>query len=69
MLFAICGVAMIFFGFGLAAFGVWMYKSLKPKYAVVIRTAGGEVQALVTRDGKRVEQIVAALSQAFADRG
>jgi hypothetical protein len=56
-------------GSGMAALGLWLYKSQKSRYAVVVRTASGEVKALVTRDGETVEQIVAALSQAFADRG
>ncbi len=63
------GVFMVLIGFGMAALGVWLFWSQKPSYAVVIRTASGEVKALVTRNSETVERIVAALSQAFADRG
>jgi hypothetical protein len=66
---ALFGVVMMLAGVGLAGMGIWLLRTQKPRYAVVIRTSSGEVKALVTRKAQAVEQIVEALSQAFADRG
>jgi len=62
-------VLLMLVGSGLAALGLWLFMAEKPRYAVVVRTAGGELQAYVIRNRDEVEQIVDALGQAFADRG
>jgi len=63
------GVFAILAGFALVIFGVWLFRAQKPRYAVVVRTAGGEVRAHISRNPQAIERIVEALSQAFADRG
>jgi hypothetical protein len=51
-----------------AAGGVWWYLQ-KTEYAVLLRTASGEAEALTSKDKGYVTRIVAALNNAIVARG
>jgi len=58
------GAAVIF----LAAGGLWWYLQ-KTEYAVLLRTASGEAEALTSKDKGYVTRVVAALNDAIVARG
>jgi len=53
----------------IAALGVVWYRSLKTKFVIVLRTPGGEVKALESRNERWVENVLKALNDAIIARG
>lgn len=57
------------FGVVLLALGVWLATRKKPHFAVVLRTAGGEVTAYQNYDWNTISQIIEALNQSIVSHG
>ena len=53
------------FGVLLSAGGIWAACRQKPTYAVVLRTAGGEVTAYESKDRDYISQVIEALNQSI----
>jgi len=49
--------------------GIWWACRRKPKYAVVLRTAGGEVTAYQSADRAHISQIIQALNESIISNG
>lgn len=56
-------------GIILLALGIWWFRSIKNLFHVRLVTASGERDALSSRDGQYVGEIVGAVSQAIVHRG
>jgi hypothetical protein len=56
-------------GIGTFILAFWLFNKLSYTYIVVLRTAGGEIQAALSRSKNQVELIVKAISQAMVMRG
>jgi len=74
LIFAFIGFAsseFVFFVLGvmLLALGIWVATRQRPVFAVVLRTAGGEVTAYRSFDGNCISQIIEALNQSIITRG
>jgi hypothetical protein len=61
-LFGALGVLMV-------AGGIWWAWRRKPTYAVVLRTAGGEVTAYHSADWAHISQIIQALNESIISNG
>ena len=57
------------FGVLLFAAGIWLFTRQKPKFAVVSRTAGGEVTAYESRNRDHIAEIIRALNEAIISHG
>lgn len=57
-----------FFGVPITALAGWSLYQRRKAYAVVLRDASGETNALLLRDKAKIEQIVGALNLAIIDR-
>jgi hypothetical protein len=57
------------FGVLLFAAGIWLFTRQKPKFAVVLRTAGGEVTAYESRNRDHIAEIIRALNEAIISHG
>lgn len=62
-------ITAVVIGVGLAALGVWWFRSIKNVHHVRLVTASGERDALSSTDGAYIAEIVAAISQAIVHRG
>jgi hypothetical protein len=62
-------IGLAIFGVLLAAGGGWSCFRRKPTYAVVLRTAGGEVTAYQSKDRDCIFQIIQALNDSIISRG
>ena len=51
------------------AIGAWWASSLKTSYAVVLRTAGGEVRAYESKDASQIGRIMKALNDSIISHG
>ena len=72
IILAIGGLAVsifIFFGILIIALGVWLFFREKPKYEVVLTTAGGEVTAYQSGDKEFMSQVIHALNDSIVSRG
>ena len=67
--FAIRLYLLGFLGVLLLGLGVWLAMRQKPIYAVVLRTAGGEVTAYQSNDWNYISQIIEALNQSIVSHG
>ena len=56
-------------GILILAAGIWMAVRQKPTFAVVLRTAGGEVTAYKSRNRDHIAQIIRALNEAMISHG
>jgi hypothetical protein len=56
-------------GFVLLALGVWLAVRSKPIFAVVLRTAGGEITAYESYDWNYISQIIEALNRSIVSHG
>ena len=56
-------------GIILLGLGIWLWRRAKPKYSVVLTTAGTEKQALESNDKQLIEGVIAALNDAIVHRG
>jgi hypothetical protein len=63
------GIFIGVMGLLIIAAAIWLIKQKKPTYAVVLRTAGGEVTAYQSADRKHIAQIIQALNQAMISHG
>ncbi len=61
------GLAVV--GVLLAAGGIWLCFRQKPTYAVVLRTAGGEVTAYQSKDRDYISQVIQALNDSIISHG
>lgn len=59
----------LMWGAGLCLVGVLLYRSAKPTYSVVLNTAAGENQALISEDRNYIDEVVSALNNAIISRG
>ena len=78
---ALLGVIIAFVGFGnstiglgilgilLIAAGIWLGIRQRPTFAVVLRTAGGEVTAYQSKNRDHISQIIQALNNAIISHG
>lgn len=57
------------FGLLVSAGGVWVVRQQKPTFAVVLRTAGGEVTAYQSQDRNHISQIIQALNDSIISHG
>jgi hypothetical protein len=57
------------FGAITAAIGILILVVVKPTYVVRMATAGGQVDALVSKDAHYIQRVVGALNQAVIQRG
>ena len=57
------------FGMLLFAAGIWLFTRQKPTFAVVLRTAGGEVTAYASRNRDHIAEIIRALNEAIISHG
>ena len=57
------------FGVLLFAAGIWLFTRQKPKFAVVLRTAGGDVTAYESRNRDHIAEIIRALNEAIISHG
>ena len=62
-------VGLVAFGVAFSAFGVLVGFLRKSTYAVVLRTAGGEVVACRSKDRGYMLQVIQALNDAIVSRG
>jgi hypothetical protein len=62
-------IALGIFGLLILAGGIWLFTRQKPKFAVVLRTAGGEVTAYQNTDREQIAQIIRALNEAIVSNG
>jgi hypothetical protein len=81
ILLAAFGVGIISLGFIHSSFvlgilglliigaGIWLGVRQKPKYTIVLRTAGGEVEAYESNNRKQVSKIIEALNEAIVSQG
>jgi len=69
IIFMLFGGKSIVGGLILAALGVLWWVLHKPKYAVVLSSASGEVEALSSKDAGFISRIVDALNKAIVARG
>ena len=73
VVFTIAGFAsaigLAVFGVLLAAGGIWLCFRQKPTYAVVLRTAGGEVTAYQSKDRDYIFQVIQALNDSIISHG
>jgi len=53
----------------LIGLGIWFAVRKKPMFAVVLRTAGGEVTAYQSYDSSYISQIIEAMNQSIISRG
>jgi hypothetical protein len=56
-------------GILLLSLGIWLATRQKPIFAVVLRTAGGEVTAYQSYDWSYISQIIEALNQSIISHG
>ena len=61
-------VLLIIAGIFLAGGILWL-RSLKPTYTVMVGSAGGEKEALSSKDGEIIDGVVAAINDAIIARG
>lgn len=59
-------VVIAFIAIGLA---ILFWRSQSPDYSVVLNTASGEKQALVSKDKKFIDGVIEALNQSIIHRG
>jgi hypothetical protein len=57
------------FGLLFLAAGIWLITRRKPTFAVVLRTAGGEVTAYQSKDRDYISQIIRALNDSIISHG
>ena len=57
------------FGVLILAAGIWLATRRKPTFAVVLRTAGGEVTAYKSTKREDIAQIIRALNEAIISQG
>ena len=57
------------FGLLILAGGIWIFTRLKPTFAVVLRTAGGEVTAYQSKNSDHIAEIIDALNQEIISHG
>lgn len=57
------------FGILVIVGGVWLTIRQKPSFAVVLRTAGGEITAYKSQDRNYISQIIRALNESIITRG
>lgn len=55
--------------FSLIVAGIWVAYRARPKYAVVLGSASGEIRAFVSKDYGYIRKIVVALHEAIIKRG
>jgi len=67
--FAILPFIFCSLGVLLLSLGIWLAKRKKPVFAVVLRTAGGEVTAYQNYDWGYISQIIEALNQSIISHG
>lgn len=56
-------------GLLMLAFGIWLAVRRKTTFAVVLRTAGGEVTAYQSADREHIAQVIRALNDSIVSRG
>jgi hypothetical protein len=49
--------------------GIWLATRQKPTFAVVLRTAGGEVTAYQSKDSSYISEIIQALNESIVSHG
>jgi len=57
------------FGVLILAAGIWLFTRQKPTFAVVLRTAGGEVTAYQSKNRDHIAEIIRALNDAIISHG
>ena len=62
-------ISLGIFGLLILAGGFWIFTRLKPTFAVVLRTAGGEVTAYQSKNSDHIAEIIDALNQAIISHG
>lgn len=60
---------ILLFGGGLLAAGIFWYRSLRPKYVVVLVSASGEKEALTSEDELLTNRVIDAINEAIVARG
>lgn len=62
-------LGLAIFGILIIVIGVWLAIRQKRAFAVVLRTAGGEVTAYQSRDRNHISQIIQALNESMISHG
>jgi len=56
-------------GIALIAFGVILFRKLKPEYSVYLNSSSGESQALKSKDVIYIDEVIEALNKSIVYRG